>query len=121
MTEMETKVPFDPSQGNRVTKKHRRGKVLSGCWRSVAALGRRSKRQIGTAAINLALYAILVVAYFLAVLRWLNEPLGRLFRQDLADYALVSVILILGQGLLLDLVTSNLLRLARWMNGKARK
>jgi len=117
---METKVPFDPSQGNQATK-DRRGKGLSGCWRGVARLGRRSKRQIGMAAINLALYAILVVAYFFAVLRWLNEPLGRLFRQDLADYAFVSVILILGQGLLLDLVTSNLLRLARWMNGRAGK
>ncbi|UCC63621.1 MAG: hypothetical protein JSV36_00745 [Anaerolineae bacterium] len=114
-------MPFDPSQGNRVTKKDRRGKVFSGCWRSVARLGRRSKMQIGTAAINLALYAIPVVAYFFAVLQWLNEPLGRLFRQDLADYALVSVILILGQGLLLDIVTSNLLRLARRMNRKARK
>ena len=112
---------FDPPPGKRVTKKDRRGKVLFGYWRSVARLGRRSKRQIGTAAINLALYAVLVVAYFLVALRWLNEPLGRLFRQDLADYALVSVILILGQGLLLDLVASNLLRLARWMNGRARK
>ena len=68
---------------------------------------------------NLVFYAILVVAYFFAVLRWLNEPLARLFRQNLAHYAMVSVMLILGQGLLLDIVTSSLLRLGKWLTDRS--
>jgi len=83
--------------------------------------GRRRRKRVSTAAINLALYAVLVVAYFLVVLQWLNEPLGRLFQENLVHYALASVLLILGQGLLLDVVTSNLLRLAKWVNRKRRK
>jgi hypothetical protein len=89
--------------------------------RRVALLSRRHRRQIGAVAINLIVYAILVVTYFLVVLQWLNEPLARLFRQDLIRYAFVSVLLILGQGLLLDVVTSCLLCLARWMPGKGRE
>jgi hypothetical protein len=36
----------------------------------------------------------------------------------MGHYALISVLLILGQGLLLDIVTSSLLRLVRRVNGK---
>ncbi len=83
--------------------------------RMVVLLGRR-RRQMSTAAINLALYAVLVIAYFLVVLQWLNEPLARLFQENLIHYALASVLLILGQGILLDIVASNLLRLAKLVN-----
>ena len=86
----------------------------------VAFLGYR-RRLAGSAAINLVLYAVLVVVYFFVVLRWLNEPLARLFREDLVHYALVSMVLILGQGLLLDIATSSLLRFRKWMNKKWRK
>jgi len=71
--------------------------------------------------IELGLYAILVVIYFLVVLRWLNEPLASLFQENLVCYAIVSVALILGQGILLDIVTSNLLWLAKWIKGRERK
>ncbi len=103
------------------TAKGKQPKVARGVLHGLALLSRRRKRQIGTAAINLVLYAILVVAYFFVVLKWLNEPLARLCRENLTHYAAVSVMLILGQGLLLDIVTSNLLRLAKWVNGKWRE
>ena len=77
--------------------------------------------QMSTAAINLALYAVLVIAYFLVVLQWLNEPLARLFQENLVHYALASALLILGQGILLDIVASNLLRLAKWVNRKGKE
>jgi hypothetical protein len=85
----------------------------------VVLLGLR-RGQMSTAAINLAFYAVLVIAYFLIVLQWLNEPLARLFQENLAHYALASVLLILGQGVLLDVIASNLLRLAKWVNRKWR-
>jgi len=71
--------------------------------------------------IEFGLYAILVIVYFLVVLRWLNEPLASLFQENLFRYAIVSVSLILGQGILLDIVTSNLLWLAKWIKGRERK
>jgi hypothetical protein len=80
--------------------------------------GRRRQRQIGTVLINLVLYTVLAVTYFLVVLQWLNAPLARLFGENLVSYSLASILLILGQGLLLDIATSCLLRLARQMNGK---
>lgn len=85
------------------------------------ALSSRRRRQMSTAAINLALYAALAVAYFFVVLRWLNEPLARLFQEDLVRYAVVAVLLILGQGLLLDIVAANLLRLAKRLSRRQRE
>jgi hypothetical protein len=84
----------------------------------VMLLSRRWWRRMGTVAINLVLYAVLVVAYFFAVLQWLNEPLAQLFRRHLTQYALVSVALILGQGLLLDVVSSSLLSLGKWLSNR---
>ena len=93
-------------------------KAVGRSWRSVLLLGRKRQRQISIGLTNLVLYTVLVVMYFFVVLQWLNEPLARLFGENLVFYSLVSVLLILGQGLLLDIVTSCLLRLARRMNGK---
>jgi hypothetical protein len=90
-------------------------------WQALVLSSRRRRRQAGTAAINLILYAVLVVAYFFVVLQWLNEPLARLFQENLTRYAIASVMLILGQGLLLDIVTAKLLRLARWLSGRRRE
>jgi hypothetical protein len=97
---------------------NKRPKVVRRFLQWMASQSRHRRRLAGTLAINLALYAVLVVAYFFVVLRWLNEPLAGLFRENMGHYALISVLLILGQGLLLDIVTSSLLRLIRRVNGK---
>ncbi len=60
-------------------------------------------------AIELVVYAILVVIYFVIVLRLLSAPLTRLFHTDLVTYAFVSLGLVAAQGALLDAVTSFLL------------
>ena len=59
--------------------------------------------------IELILYSILVVAYFVVALRLLGEWLARLFHSNLVTYALISLGLIVAQGVLLDLITSFLL------------
>ena len=61
-------------------------------------------------AIELIIYAILVVIYTVVVLRLLNEPLTRLFDTNLVTYAIVALGLIAAQGALLDAVTSFLLK-----------
>ncbi len=60
-------------------------------------------------AIELVLYGILVVAYFLIVLRLLGEPLARLFHDQRIVYAFVGLVLIVAQGLVLEVITSFLL------------
>ena len=59
--------------------------------------------------IELLVYGALVVAYSVVVLRLLGEPLSRLFGSNLVIYALVSLALIVAQGILLDVITSFLL------------
>ncbi len=62
-------------------------------------------------AIELVTYTLLVLAYSLVVLRWLAEPLRRLFHSNLLVYAVLSLGLIVVQGALLDVITTYLLSL----------
>jgi hypothetical protein len=59
--------------------------------------------------IELVIYGTMVTAYSIVVLRFLGEPLSRLFDSNLGVYALVSLVLIVVQGVLLDAITSFLL------------
>lgn len=56
--------------------------------------------------LELLLYAALVVVYFVLVLRWLGDPLLQMFRENLQLYAVVSLVLIIIQGVALDAITS---------------
>ncbi len=59
--------------------------------------------------IELVVYGLLVLIYFLVVLRFLGDFLANLFENNLVVYAVVGLLLILTQGVLLDWVTSFLL------------
>ncbi|MEN8172303.1 MAG: hypothetical protein ABFS03_05425 [Chloroflexota bacterium] len=59
--------------------------------------------------IELTLYGILVVGYFLICLRYINDYLTNMFHNNLVLYAFVALILIVAQGILLEWVTSFLL------------
>lgn len=63
--------------------------------------------------VELILYSILVVGYFIVVLRWLAEPLNEMFQNSLVTYAFVSLGLILAQSVALEYVTSFLLEQIR--------
>jgi hypothetical protein len=63
--------------------------------------------------IELAVYAVLVVAYFFLVLHFLGEGLRQLEVNHRYTYAGVSILLIIGQAVLLENVTTMLLRLLR--------
>ena len=64
-------------------------------------------------AIELVIYAVLVTGYFLLVLHFLGEELHTLEVQHRLSYALVSILLIIGQAVLLENITTLLLRLLR--------
>lgn len=59
--------------------------------------------------IELVVYSVLVLIYSVVALRWLSEPLSRLFHSNLLAYAVLSLGLIVAQGALLDIVTAFLL------------
>jgi hypothetical protein len=64
-------------------------------------------------ALELAIYAVLVIAYFFLVLHLLGEWLYHLEAQHRYMYAVVALLLIVGQAVALDAVTTLLLRLLR--------
>ena len=61
-------------------------------------------------AIELIIYGTLLVAYFLLVLRLLGTPLIRLFKNNLVLYGIAALVLIVSQGVLLDAVTTFLVK-----------
>jgi uncharacterized membrane protein (DUF106 family) len=74
------------------------------------------RRLVCNFVVELVLYGVLVSVYSVVVLRLLGESLARLFGNNLVAYALISLMLIVAQGVLLDIITSFLvdrLRLGR--------
>jgi hypothetical protein len=69
------------------------------------------RRIIRSFIFELGIYGILLTAYFLLVLRFLGQPLTNLFEVNLRVYAIVALGLIVAQGIVLDGVTSLLIRL----------
>jgi hypothetical protein len=63
--------------------------------------------------LELAVYAVLVVGYFFLVLHFLSGWLEELHLHHVKVYALVAVVLIIGQAVLLESVTTWLFRLIR--------
>ena len=64
-------------------------------------------------AIELVIYALLVVAYFFLVLHLLGQWLYQLEVQHRYTYAAIAILLIIGQAVLLESVTTFLIRLIR--------
>jgi uncharacterized BrkB/YihY/UPF0761 family membrane protein len=63
--------------------------------------------------IELVIYAVLVVAYFFLVLHYLGETLHRLEHSHHVGYAAVAILLMIGQAVVLQYVTTFLLRAIR--------
>ena len=63
--------------------------------------------------IELVVYGILLVIYFFAVLQFLDELLNNLYFNNTTIYAFVGLALIIAQAVVLEAVTSYLIRLLR--------
>ncbi len=59
------------------------------------------------------MYAGLVVVYVFVVIGFLGNWLDALYEHHKVRYAFAALLLIVGQGVLLEMVTTNLLRLIR--------
>jgi len=63
--------------------------------------------------VELGIYAVFVTGYFFLVLHYLSEWLQDLHLNHVRLYALATIVLIIGQAVLLENVTTWLLRLLR--------
>jgi hypothetical protein len=71
------------------------------------------RRTLRAFAVELLLYAALVTGYFFAVLHFLGGWLMQLETHHIRVYAVVAILLIIGQAVVLEMVTTGLLRLLR--------
>ena len=71
------------------------------------------RRTLRAFVVELLLYAALVTVYFFAVLHFLGGWLVRLETHHIRVYAVVAILLIIGQAVVLEMVTTGLLRLLR--------
>jgi hypothetical protein len=69
-----------------------------------------TRKLIRNFVLELVVYAILVVGYFFLVLRFLADPLMKLFADNLVLYAFVALGLVVAQSVLLEAVTSFIMR-----------
>lgn len=60
--------------------------------------------------IELAIYAPLVTVYFILIVQFAKKPLVDLYHQSPVLYAIIATVVIIAQGVLLEAVTSWLLR-----------
>ena len=61
--------------------------------------------------IELLIYAVLVVGYFFLVLHFLNDWLKEIFDRSKGTYAVVALLLIIVQGIVLETITTFLLKI----------
>jgi len=71
------------------------------------------RRTLRAFALELMIYTALVTGYFFAVLHFLGDWLVQLETQHIRIYAVVAILLIIGQAVVLEAVTTGLLRLLR--------
>ena len=71
------------------------------------------RSSLASYALELCVYALLVVVYYFLVLHLLGDWLHRLFTQDRRVYAGAALGLIVGQGLFLEALTRLLLHLVK--------
>ncbi len=70
-----------------------------------------AKHTLRAMLIELPIYAVLVVGYFFAVLHFLGDWLGHLQKGHNVLYALVAIALVITQAVVLESITTLLLRL----------
>jgi len=71
------------------------------------------RRTLRAFLVELLVYAVLVTGYFFAVLHFLGGWLVRLAKKHIRTYAIVAILLIIGKAVVLEAITTGLLRFLR--------
>lgn len=66
----------------------------------------KTRRLLLNFILEVIIYSILLLVYFIFVLRFLGEPLNALFHQNLFFYAGATLVMIITQSVLLDFITT---------------
>ncbi len=74
---------------------------------------KEARKALWAFGVEIAIYSVLVVVYFLLVLRFIADGLQNLEHRHIVLYGLVAIALIVGQAVLLEFITTGLLRLLR--------
>ena len=81
---------------------------------NMARPGKKQVRQTLQAFVaELIVYSLFVIIYFFAVLHFLGQWLVQLEIQHIRTYAVVAILLIIGQAVMLEAVTTGLMRFLR--------
>jgi len=81
---------------------------------NMARPGKKQARQTLKAfAVELVIYSVFVIIYFFAVLHFLGQWLVELEIHHIRTYAVVAILLIIGQAMALEAVTTGLMRFLR--------
>jgi DMSO/TMAO reductase YedYZ heme-binding membrane subunit len=83
------------------------------CERAELKMKPETTKTLRAFLIELAIYAVLVVGYFFLVLHFLGEGLRQLEQNHRYAYAGAAILLMIGQAVLLQNVTTLLLRMIR--------
>ena len=70
-------------------------------------------RDLKSALLHWLVYGALLVLYFVLVLRYLTHWLEDLFHQHRTEYAIVAILLMIGQAVGLECISSLILKLIR--------
>lgn len=74
---------------------------------------KETRKALWAFGLEMVIYSVLVVAYFLLVLRFVAHSLYGLEQRHIVLYGVVAIALIVGQAVLLEIITTGLLRLLR--------
>ena len=74
---------------------------------------KEARKALWAFGVEIAIYSVLVVAYFFLVLRFIADDLHGLEQHHIVLYAVVAIALIVGQAVILEAITTGLLRFLR--------
>jgi ABC-type enterochelin transport system permease subunit len=74
---------------------------------------KEARKALWAFSVEIVIYSALVIVYFLLVLRFIAGGLQNLEQHHIVLYALVAIALIVGQAVLLEIITTALLRRLR--------
>jgi len=74
---------------------------------------KEARKTLWAFGLEMVIYSVLVVAYFLLVLRFVAHSLYGLEQRHIVLYGAVAIALIVGQAVLLEIITTGLLRFLR--------
>jgi hypothetical protein len=86
---------------------------MGGGKERVTGMKKEARKTLWAFGVEIVIYSVLVVIYFLLVLRFVAQSLLGLEQHHIVLYGVVAIALIVGQAVLLEIITTRLLRFLR--------